>query len=60
MAKKVNIAIVGLNFGSLFVPSYKFHPNIGEITICDFKHDLVKRVGDCWTLTGSLNVNLKI
>ena len=46
MTKKLNIAVVGLNFGSLFVPSYKFHPNVGELTICDFNRDLVNKIGD--------------
>lgn len=46
MTKKVNVAIVGLNFGALFVPSYKFHPNVGELTICDLNRELVSKVGD--------------
>lgn len=46
MTKKLNIAVVGLNFGSLFVPSYKFHPKVGELAICDFNKDLVNRIGD--------------
>jgi predicted dehydrogenase len=46
--QKVNIAVVGLNFGSSFVPSYKFHPNVGEVTICDLNTELVTRVGDRW------------
>ena len=46
--QKINIAVVGLNFGSSFVPSYKFHPNVGEVTICDLNTELVTRVGDRW------------
>ena len=47
MAKKINIAVVGLNFGALFVPSYKFHPNVGELIICDLNRELVNKIGDC-------------
>lgn len=46
MVKKLNVAVIGLNFGALFVPSYKFHPNVGELTICDLNRELVKQVGD--------------
>lgn len=50
MSNKINIAVVGLNFGSSFVPSYKYHPGVGEVTICDFNRDLVNRVGDRWDI----------
>jgi predicted dehydrogenase len=33
--KKINIALVGLGFGSAFVPIYQKHPDIGTLTICD-------------------------
>lgn len=51
MTGTVNIAVVGLNFGASFVPSYKFHPLVGEVTICDFNRDLVTQVGDRWDIT---------
>jgi predicted dehydrogenase len=44
--KKVNIAVVGLNFGANFAHCYRFHPNVGELTICDLNHDLVNQIGD--------------
>jgi predicted dehydrogenase len=60
--KKLNVAIVGLNFGALFVPGYKFHPAVGEITICDFNREIVKTVGDrldikkrCYSLEDVIN-----
>jgi predicted dehydrogenase len=51
MAEQINVAIVGLNFGSSFVPSYKFHPRVGEVTICDLNPTLVSQVGDRWDIT---------
>ena len=60
--KKLNVAIVGLNFGVLFVPRYKFHPNVGEITICDFNREIVRTIGDrlgikkhCYSLDDVIN-----
>jgi predicted dehydrogenase len=50
MTGTVNVAVVGLNFGASFVPSYKFHPLVGEVTICDFNQDLVAQVGDRWDI----------
>ncbi|MFV0426486.1 MAG: Gfo/Idh/MocA family protein [Beutenbergiaceae bacterium] len=47
---RVNVAVVGLNFGASFVPSYKFHPRVGEVTICDTNQALVQRVGDRWDI----------
>lgn len=44
--KKINVAVVGLNFGAQFVPCYRFHPNVGELTICDLDRELVRIVGD--------------
>lgn len=44
----VNVAVVGLNFGSLFVPNYLFHPDVGEVAVCDLDSDLVAKVGDRW------------
>ena len=33
--KKINVALVGLGFGSCFVPIWLDHPNVGEVTVCD-------------------------
>ena len=46
MPRKINVAVVGLNFGALFAPNYLFHPNVNEVTICDLNRDLVKKVGE--------------
>ncbi|YCK79716.1 Gfo/Idh/MocA family oxidoreductase (plasmid) [Arthrobacter sp. D3-18] len=51
MTGTVNIAVVGLNFGASFVPSYKHHPQVGEVTICDFNQHLVSQVGERWDIT---------
>lgn len=34
-AKKINVILVGLRFGSCFIPIYQNHPNVGELAICD-------------------------
>ena len=33
--KKINVALVGLGFGSCFVPIWLDHPNVGQVTVCD-------------------------
>ena len=33
--KKINVALVGLGFGSCFVPIWLDHPDVGEVTVCD-------------------------
>ncbi len=33
--KKLNVALVGLGFGSAFAEIYKEHPNVGELTLFD-------------------------
>ncbi len=43
---KVNIAVVGLGFGSAFVPIYLKHPSVGLVGICETDSALLARVGD--------------
>ena len=43
---KVNIAIVGLGFGSAFPAIYEDHPDVGIVGICDSNTDLLNEVGD--------------
>ena len=33
--KKLNVALVGLGFGSCFLPIYCDHPDVGKVGICD-------------------------
>ncbi len=35
MTSKLNIALVGLGFGSCFAEIYKSHPDVGRLTLCD-------------------------
>ena len=35
MKNKINIGVVGLEFGGEFAPIFREHPNIGEVTVCD-------------------------
>ncbi len=35
MKGSLHIAVVGLGFGSAFVPIYKDHPLVGRVTLCD-------------------------
>ncbi|SHN35032.1 Gfo/Idh/MocA family protein [Gracilibacillus kekensis] len=43
---KINVGIVGLQFGGQFAPIYKLHPNIGEVAICDTNKQLLQNYGD--------------
>ncbi len=44
--KKLNVALVGLSFGSAFVPIYKHHPNVGKLALCDTNPDTLKMMSD--------------
>lgn len=46
MSDKINVALVGLSFGTAFLPIYKDHPEIGEISICDTNPVILKEIGD--------------
>ncbi len=43
---KLNVAVVGLSFGSAFVPVYKVHPHVGKLVICDTDPEILKAAGD--------------
>jgi len=44
--KILNIALVGMGFGSCFTPIYLKHPNIGSLTLCDANPERLNAVGD--------------
>ena len=44
--KKVRVALVGLGFGTEFVPIYLHHPDVASLTICDASEQIVNAVGD--------------
>lgn len=44
--KKLNVALVGLGFGSAFVEIYLKHPDVARLTICDANPDRLKEIGD--------------
>jgi len=44
--KKVNVAVIGLGFGSEFVPIYQKHPNAGKIAICTRNPKTLNDVGE--------------
>ncbi|MFI5131745.1 MAG: Gfo/Idh/MocA family oxidoreductase [Chitinophagales bacterium] len=46
MAKKINIAIVGLGFGAEFIPIYQRHPGANMYAICQRNKEKLNRVGD--------------
>ena len=46
MAKPVNVAMVGLGFGSEFIPIYQRHPNAKVHAICRRNVDEMNKVGD--------------
>ena len=45
MSRKLNIAIVGLGFGSEFIPIYQRHPHAEMYAICQRSQD--KLDGQC-------------
>lgn len=50
MSKKIRVALVGLGFGAEFVPIYKHHPHVEEIAICDSNEEMLKEIGDKFSI----------
>lgn len=46
MSKQVNVAMVGLGFGSEFIPIYQAHPNANVYAICQRNKEHLKTIGD--------------
>ncbi|CAI6083361.1 Gfo/Idh/MocA family protein [Cohnella sp. JJ-181] len=44
--KKLNVAVVGLQFGGQFAPIYQIHPDIDQVGICDTDAALLNEYGD--------------
>ena len=42
--KKIDVALVGLGFGSCFVPIWLDHPNVGQVTVCDTNEKLLQQM----------------
>jgi len=47
---KVNVAIIGLGFGSEFIPIYQRHPNANMYAICQRDPVKLKQVGDAFKI----------
>jgi predicted dehydrogenase len=45
---KLNVAIVGLEFGAEFIPIYQAHPNAAMYAICQRNRERLDRVGDAF------------
>ncbi len=43
MSQKINVALVGLGFGSCFAEIYRNHPDVGSLTLCDAEPERLER-----------------
>lgn len=48
--KKLNIAIIGLGFGSEFIPIYQAHPDAEIVAICQRNEQKLKNIGDTFNI----------
>src|SRR5690349_23154996 len=46
MAKKINIAVVGLGFGAEFIPIYQRHPHANLYAVCQRNPEKLKQIAD--------------
>lgn len=44
--KKINVALLGMGFGSCFTPIYLKHPNVASLTLCDADPDRLNTIAD--------------
>ena len=47
-ARKINVAIVGLGFGTEFIPIYQRHPNANMYAICQRTRKKLDAIGDAF------------
>ncbi len=43
---KIRVAVVGLGFGSAFVPIYQRHPDVEQVVLCDPNEQRLNEMGD--------------
>ena len=48
--KKINIALVGLGFGSEFIPIYQRHPYANMYAICQRNEENLNKIGDAFNI----------
>lgn len=46
--EKINVGLVGLQFGAEFVPIYLHHPNVASLTLCDTNAQTLAKWGDLY------------
>ena len=49
--KKINIGVIGLQFGGEFAPIYREHPGVAEVVICDHDETYLHAYGDKFGFT---------
>jgi predicted dehydrogenase len=55
MTTGLSVAIVGLNFGSYWIPSYLDHPDVDRIVLCDPDPGVLTSVGDQYGVSDRLD-----
>ncbi len=55
MSKKVRVAMVGLGFGSEFIPIYQAHPNTEVVAICRRNEQELHKAGDQFGIANRYN-----
>ena len=50
MKKKINVAIIGLGFGSEFIPIYQKHPSANMYAICRRTKNKLDEIGDAFNI----------
>jgi predicted dehydrogenase len=43
---KINVAVIGMNFGKEFVKLYQNHPDVGQVAICQRNEGALQTIGD--------------
>ncbi|MCS5662588.1 MAG: gfo/Idh/MocA family oxidoreductase, partial [Dehalococcoidia bacterium] len=50
MSKQYNVAIIGLGFGSEFIPIYQRHPQANMYAICQRTEESLNEIGDKYNI----------
>ena len=51
MSDGISVALVGLNFGELWLPHYLAHPDVGRVVLCEPSREVLDRVGEAAGIT---------
>ncbi len=51
--RRLHVALLGLGFGSVFIPAYRRHPDVAKLTLCDANPERLKKLAEEFGVTST-------